>query len=73
MRVSLKSLPRFERNFLDVRHVLKGAHIINKKFRKIDKNEFLSFDEEAFQVQSETFEIYDGFASQYQLKNGYIR
>ena len=70
IRSSLKSVPKFENNVFDVRHLLNAAFIINKSF---DKKDFLSFDEESFNVLSETFQHYDAMASKYQLVNGYIR
>ncbi len=73
IRYSLKNVPQFSSKVFDVTNLLHAVYIINKNFHLNDKTEFLNFDEDAFNLLSDTFENYDSIAVKYQLINGYIR
>ena len=73
IRCCLKSVPEYDNKCFDVKHLLNATYIINKDFQRIDKSEYLTFEEDAFNLLNVTFEHYDRISTKYQLKDGFIR
>ena len=73
IRYSLKNVPKTGSKFFDVIHLLTGVSVLNKNFKRFKEDEFLTFQEDAFDLLSDTFDSFDALAAKYQLANGFIR
>ena len=73
IRYSLKNVPKTGSKFFDVIHLLTGVCVLNKNFKRFKEDEFLTFQEDAFDLLSDTFDSFDALAAKYQLANGFIR